>query len=102
MNILTVVEIVLSRNDFKVQTLSKWEEIEPYYKNLLGRNIQAAEELKTWLKDRSELEAVTGEDARWIYVRTTIDSSVPLCAQWYQCRRPVRLLPVYFLSAVLL
>jgi len=54
---------------------STWEAIEPYYKNLLDRNISSLEELKNWLKDWSELDAVLGEAGRWIYVRTTIDTS---------------------------
>ncbi len=54
---------------------SIWETIEPYYKNLLERNISSLEELKKWLYDWSELDAVLGENGRWIYVRTTIDTS---------------------------
>lgn len=54
---------------------STWEAIEPYYKNLLGRNINSLQELQSWLKDWSELDAVLGEISRWIYVRTTIDTS---------------------------
>lgn len=54
---------------------STWEAIEPYYKNLLNRNINSLDELKNWLKDWSELDAVLGEHSRWIYVRTTIDTS---------------------------
>lgn len=54
---------------------STWEAIEPYYKNLLDRNINSLDELKNWLKDWSELDAVLGEIGRWIYVRTTIDTS---------------------------
>ena len=53
---------------------SSWQAIEPYYKELLGRQILSAEELKTWLGNWSELESVFGEYSRWIYVRTTIDT----------------------------
>ena len=54
---------------------SSWEAIEPYYKNLLERTINSLAELQSWLKDWSELDAVLGENGRWIYVRTTIDTS---------------------------
>ncbi len=54
---------------------STWDAIEPYYKNLLERTISSLEGLKNWLKDWSELDAVLGEHSRWIYVRTTIDTS---------------------------
>lgn len=52
-----------------------WEAIEPYYNNLLGREITSAEALHSWLKDWSEFDAVLGEHTRWVYVRTTIDTS---------------------------
>src|ERR1043165_3012919 len=54
---------------------SKWEAIEPYFENLLQRNIQSLQDLKNWLKDWSELDAILGEHGRWIYVRTSIDTS---------------------------
>ena len=52
-----------------------WETLEPYYKELLDRKISSVEELKIWLGNWSELESVFGEYSRWIYVRTTTDTS---------------------------
>ena len=37
--------------------ITNWETIEPYFKELLEREIASAEELKKWLADMSELEA---------------------------------------------
>ncbi len=54
---------------------STWEAIEPYFKNLLEREIDSLEALHNWLKDWSEFDAVLGEYSRWVYVRTTIDTS---------------------------
>lgn len=54
---------------------STWEAIEPYFKNLLEREINSLEVLHNWLKDWSEFDAVLGEYSRWVYVRTTIDTS---------------------------
>ncbi|HLP52741.1 MAG TPA: M3 family oligoendopeptidase [Chitinophagales bacterium] len=54
---------------------TQWESIEPYYKNLLERSINSLSDLQAWLKDWSELDAVLGEYSRWVYVRTTIDTS---------------------------
>lgn len=54
---------------------STWAAIEPYFKNLLERNINSLEELNSWLKDLSELQAALEESSRWIYVRTTIDTT---------------------------
>jgi oligoendopeptidase F len=36
-------------------TVSNWETVEPYFKNLLERKINSKEEMEKWLKDMSEL-----------------------------------------------
>jgi oligoendopeptidase F len=54
---------------------NNWNAVEPYYKNLLERKISSVDELKNWLLDWSELDAVLEEASRWIYVRTTIDTA---------------------------
>ena len=58
-------------NNFTVDT---WEGLEPYYRNLLERPINAEQDLEQWLKDISELEAVVGEDAAWRQIRMTCDT----------------------------
>jgi oligoendopeptidase F len=57
--------------DFKV---TNWESLEPYFKELLDRPINSAEELEDWLQDLSELEAIVGEDAAWRQIRMTCDT----------------------------
>jgi oligoendopeptidase F len=54
----------------------KWEEIEPYFKSLVNADIHDVESLKSWLRDRSELEAIISEDAGWRYIRMTCDTTV--------------------------
>jgi len=54
--------------DFKV---SSWEELKPFYEDLLNRNINSTAQLRSWLKDRSELESVISEDMAWRYIRMT-------------------------------
>ncbi|MDB5281954.1 MAG: oligoendopeptidase family [Bacteroidota bacterium] len=54
---------------------SAWDLVEPYFNDLLNREINSVEELNKWLHDWSELDAVMGENSRWIYVRTTLDTS---------------------------
>ena len=54
---------------------STWELMEPYFKNLQDRELLSLEDLHQWLRDWSELEAAGGESSRWIYVRTTLDST---------------------------
>jgi oligoendopeptidase F len=51
-------------------TINSWEAIEPYYKDLTHREINCAGELKQWLKDRSELEAMVSEEMGWRYIKT--------------------------------
>ena len=58
-------------NDFIV---TNWESLEPYFKNLLHRNIDKKEELEQWLKDQSELDAMVNEDACWRQIKMTCDT----------------------------
>ena len=58
--------------DFKV---TDWDTLEPYFKNLIEREIHSAKELENWLKDISELEAVVSEDACWRQIRMTCDTT---------------------------
>lgn len=55
-------------------TVSDWETLEPYFKELLDRKLDSKEELEQWLKDQSELEAVVNEDACWRQIRMTCDT----------------------------
>jgi oligoendopeptidase F len=58
-------------NDFVV---TDWSSLEPYFKNLVERNIDTKENLEQWLKDQSELEAVVSEDACWRQIKMTCDT----------------------------
>jgi len=61
---------------FKVDT---WKSLEPYFSELLNREIHSKEELVQWLKDMSELEAAVSEDACWRQInmtRNTTDKSL--------------------------
>ncbi|MEP7255436.1 MAG: M3 family oligoendopeptidase, partial [Ferruginibacter sp.] len=65
----------LSRNfvskDF---TVTDWPSLEPFFKDLLERNIDKKEDLEKWLKDQSELEALVNEDACWRQIKMTCDT----------------------------
>ncbi len=52
-----------------------WQIVEPYLKELLAKEINSVQELKAWLANWSELDSVFAEYSRWIYVRTTIDTT---------------------------
>ena len=52
--------------DLKIET---WESIESYFNELKNRKIKSVSDLKVWLKNRSELEAVLEEDLAWRYIK---------------------------------
>ena len=54
--------------------VTDWEQLEPYFKALLDRDISTAEKLEDWLQDQSELEAVISEDACWRQIKMTCDT----------------------------
>ena len=56
-------------------TISSWEIIEPYFKELLQREINSKQELEKWLKDMSELEAAVNEDVCWRQIQMTCDTA---------------------------
>ena len=64
-------------------TITSWEVLEPYFKNLEDRNINSVQELEHWLRDISELEAVISEDACWRQIRMTCDTENKSLEQSY-------------------
>ena len=54
--------------------VDKWETIEPYFRELLQRDINSKADLEKWLKDTSELEAVINEDISWRQIRMTCNT----------------------------
>lgn len=52
-----------------------WENLKPYFDNLLNREIESKADLMQWLKDRSELNAVLEEEFAWRYIRMNIDTT---------------------------
>lgn len=55
-------------------TVSSWEVLEPFFKQLDERPIKSVAELEQWLKNASELEAVISEDACWRQIKMTCDT----------------------------
>ena len=43
-------------------SIKNWEQIETYFEDLNTRAIDSVEDLKKWMQDRSELEAVLEEN----------------------------------------
>jgi len=55
-------------------TVTTWDSLEPYFKELLDRPIQSKADMEKWLHDMSELEAVVSEDACWRQIKMTCDT----------------------------
>ncbi|MCC7331430.1 MAG: M3 family oligoendopeptidase [Flavobacteriales bacterium] len=55
--------------------IDSWLKLESYFEDLKNRKIENVEQLKIWLKDRSELEAVLEEDMAWRYIKMNIDTT---------------------------
>ena len=56
-------------------TVTDWNALEPYFKELVERPVNSREDLEKWLKDMSEVEAVVSEDACWRQIRMTCDTT---------------------------
>src|SRR6185295_15234900 len=52
-------------------TVTSWQELKPYFDDLLARELTSAQALKDWFRDRSELESAISEDLGWRYIRMT-------------------------------
>lgn len=55
-------------------TITTWQELQPYFNELLQRQINNKHELEQWLQDQSELEAAISEDACWRQIKMTCDT----------------------------
>jgi oligoendopeptidase F len=51
--------------------VTTWNELKPFFDNLLNRPLTTVAELRKWFADRSELESVISEDMAWRYIRMT-------------------------------
>ncbi len=63
--------------------INDWNSLEPFYLSLSKRSITNINELNTWLKDLSELEAVVEEHAGWLYIRMTCNTQDKALSQAY-------------------
>lgn len=57
--------------DFKITT---WDNLKPLFEELKNRSINSVADLKQWMKDHSELEAVLNEDGAWRYIKMTCNT----------------------------
>jgi len=57
--------------DLKIES---WDSIEKYFSDLLNWEIKSVEDLKQWLRQKSELEAVLEEELAWRYIKMNCDT----------------------------
>jgi oligoendopeptidase F len=69
-NIKKLERVYLPKN----LTIKDWTSIEPYFTELLNREVKNVTELEQWLVDSSELEAAISEDACWRQIKMTCDT----------------------------
>ncbi|HEY9364330.1 MAG TPA: M3 family oligoendopeptidase [Chitinophagaceae bacterium] len=55
-------------------TITDWQALEPYFKELLDRPLNSKADLEKWMKDASELESIVSEDASWRQIKMTCDT----------------------------
>jgi oligoendopeptidase F len=55
-------------------TINSWNDLHAFFEELANRKLNDVRELRKWLNDRSELEAVVQEDLGWRYIRQTCDT----------------------------
>ena len=55
--------------------IEKWEDVKPYFDQLLNEEIDSIDSYKNWLLKNSELEAVLEEDMAWRYIKMTINTA---------------------------
>ncbi|MDD9139483.1 MAG: M3 family oligoendopeptidase [Candidatus Cardinium sp.] len=67
-------------SDFK---LTDWASIQPFYDQLLTRDVSSIERLRAFLADWSELEGMLEEDAGWRYIHASRDTTDPKAKENY-------------------
>lgn len=55
--------------------IASWEDVRPYFEQLVSFNIDSAEAMKKFLAYRSELDAALEEDSSWRYIKMTCDAT---------------------------
>jgi oligoendopeptidase F len=61
-----------------------WDDVAHHFEELLYRRIRSVEDLRKWLQDHSELEAVISEESAWRYIRMTLDTRDKAAGDRYQ------------------
>jgi oligoendopeptidase F len=75
MEVLSKVPHVFKRSHLPATIdFSSWISVQPWFDQLENRSLENVEELELWLRDRSELLDVIGEEGALRYIRMTCDT----------------------------
>ncbi len=77
---------VKSKRKFVQENLiiNSWDKIEPFFDDLLNREIVNVKGLEKWLLDKSELEAVLEEEMAWRYIKMKLNTNDEKLSQMFQ------------------
>lgn len=56
-------------------TINKWDDLKPYFDELLSFDPQSSDDFDNFLANLNELEAFVGEDVAWRYINMTRDTT---------------------------
>jgi len=65
-------------------TIHDWYSIKPYLDELKKRAIKNVSNLRTWLKDRSEVETIINEESIWRFIKMTRNTEEATAQESYQ------------------
>ena len=65
-------------------SISSWDELLPYFEELVNYPLNSLADLQQWLERKSELEAFLEEDAGWRYIKMNIDTTNAELAESFQ------------------
>ena len=68
-------------NNFKIST---WNKLKPYYDELKNRTINSTDDLRQWILDWNELEAVISEEFGWRYIKISTKTNDQKAQELYQ------------------
>lgn len=61
-----------------------WDEVKPLLEDLENRSLNTLEDLRKWLHDRSEFEAVVAENVGRRYIKMTVDTTDEAASKSYE------------------
>jgi oligoendopeptidase F len=76
----TQAQLILLPANFSLNT---WEDIKPYYEQLLKATLNSIESLEEWLLQRSEIESFVSEDLGKRYIAMTCDTADEKASEAY-------------------